>query len=94
MACMASSCATMQAIEPVQRPPAEYQRSRPVLVEFVTPEAVMLRCMQRGAFLPSIACADREVITIGNPCAFGGAYAAILCHELGHANGWPPHHPR
>jgi antirestriction protein ArdC len=29
-----------------------------------------------------------------NPCAFpdSDAYAHLLCHELGHANGWPPTH--
>ena len=34
--------------------------------------------------------------TLPNPCTFkrGGEYADLMCHELGHVNGWPPKHPR
>jgi antirestriction protein ArdC len=40
------------------------------------------------------ACATGERLVLPNPCAFGSndRYAALLCHELGHANGWPPTH--
>lgn len=34
--------------------------------------------------------------TLPNPCSFrrGEEYAELMCHELGHVNGWPPKHPR
>lgn len=34
------------------------------------------------------------VLIVKNPCRESGAYAAVLCHELGHVNGWPVNHPR
>ena len=34
--------------------------------------------------------------TLPNPCSFkrGGEYADLMCHELGHVNGWSAKHPR
>lgn len=82
-------CATMQSLDPVETPPTKYQNSRPVLVEFVPPEMVTIRCFQRGSLIPANACADREIITITNPCkTTNESYAKRLCHELAHVNGW------
>jgi hypothetical protein len=40
------------------------------------------------------ACASGRRITMPNPCDYpaGDEYAALLCHELGHLNGWPATH--
>jgi hypothetical protein len=53
----------------------------------------MPRCIERGAAVLANACADRELITITNPCAYQGeSYAKRLCHEMGHVNGWDAGH--
>ncbi|KCZ47256.1 hypothetical protein HY17_19135 [Hyphomonas sp. CY54-11-8] len=78
------------------------QEDRIVPVEFAAPGMIEYRCAERGAkFVDDrgsgvIACADSALITISNPCALsdGGWYARTLCHELAHANGWPPNHSR
>lgn len=31
-------------------------------------------------------------VILKNPCRATGASARAACHELGHANGWPPLH--
>jgi len=40
------------------------------------------------------ACETGGRIIAPNPCSFPDtdAYARILCHEIGHANGWPSTH--
>ena len=97
------------AAKPAQRvsqeepplPPAEFQFDKTLVIEFMHPDRVVARCAERGATVfvePGIAggaCADGERISAPNPCYFSGMdfYARLLCHELGHANGWPPHHP-
>lgn len=47
----------------------------------------------------AIACAGRNakgipIVALPHPCALAGReiYATILCHELGHVNGWPGTH--
>lgn len=34
-------------------------------------------------------------IIVSNPCRASpqGSYGRIVCHEIGHANGWPADHP-
>lgn len=81
-------CAAINRVTPVERPPVEYQHSRPILVEFVSPEAVMARCFERGSLVPAMACADTDKITISNPCATDESFSRTLCHELAHVNGW------
>lgn len=34
----------------------------------------------------------QPVIIAANPCKQPGSYAATLCHEIGHVNGWPYDH--
>ena len=94
-------CVSIQALEPVISPPGVYQRDNRVMVEFVSPAMVGIRCAERGArFLgmPGVnagACGDEHLITMANPCLTltAGWYAEVLCHELAHANGWPSDHP-
>ncbi len=90
-------CISVQALEPVISPPGVYQRDNRVMVEFVHPTMVGIRCAERGVRfmgMPGInsgACADAELITMANPCLTptAGWYADTLCHELAHVNGWP-----
>ncbi|HVL29543.1 MAG TPA: hypothetical protein VM326_02335 [Sphingomicrobium sp.] len=44
----------------------------------------------------TVACAltDRRIVVTPNPCLFATRewYAAILCHEIAHLNGWSGEH--
>jgi hypothetical protein len=94
------ACVSFQALEPVISPPGVYQRDNRVMVEFVHPAMVGIRCAERGVRfmgMPGVnsgACADAELITMANPCftVTGGWYAETLCHELAHVNGWAHDH--
>lgn len=85
--------AALTACSSVQLPPEAYRGSRPVLVDFMGDGEAFTYCTN-AAGTPAIACANRFRIWIENPCLYQGAYAALLCHELGHVNGWPGDHPR
>jgi hypothetical protein len=86
-------CATIQSIDPVQSPPARFQRPTVAQVEFLAAEQIIPRCIERGAMILANACADQKLITITNPCAYQGeSYARRLCHEMGHVAGWPADH--
>jgi hypothetical protein len=82
-----SGCVSIQAIEPVIKPPAAFREDITVAVEFLPPALVGLRCARRGATflgLPGInsnACADAELISITDPCltVTAGAYALAMC---------------
>ena len=88
-----TACATMQSIDPVQTPPARFQANTTATVEFLSAEAIIPRCLERGAMILANACADTKLITITNPCNYQGeSYARRLCHELGHINSWPADH--
>lgn len=70
-------------------PPTKYQGDARVVVEMVSASAVKARCNDEA-----VACAFRDprttIIVMPNPCLYreSDAYAAVLCHELAHANGW------
>lgn len=86
-------CATMQSIDPVQTPPARFQSDTIASVEFIAAERIIPRCIERGATVLANACADRNLITITNPCAYQHeSYAKRLCHEMAHVNGWDAAH--
>jgi hypothetical protein len=62
-----------------------------------------LACENRSRYAKLVCSklADKDTFvtfpdTLPNPCTFkgGGQYANLMCHELGHVNGWPPKHPR
>jgi hypothetical protein len=85
-----SGCFTLQVIEPVIPPPAQYTGDVTVPVEFAIPGTIGLRCAERGATflgLPGItsgACADTSLITMLDPCLTltAGPYAQGLCEGL------------
>ena len=88
-----TACATMQSIDPVQTPPRQFQGNTTATVEFLSAERIIPRCIERGAMILANACADRELITITNPCEYQHeSYARRLCHEMGHVNGWDAGH--
>ena len=80
-------------------PPERFQRDGAALIIFASIGAVATLCGgPDGEGHAPIGCAgvkDRTPIIIApNPCLAAGqdVYAAIMCHELGHVNGWPPSH--
>lgn len=95
---MLQGCAVTAPLEPVQAPPARFRHNTIVPVQFVDQSVTGIACANRAksaVLLASQACADTDLITMPNPCtvANGGWYARVFCHELAHANGWPPEHP-
>ena len=82
-----AGCVSIAPIEPVKNPPLKYRANSVVLVEFVHPMKVGLRCAERGASAHGIpiamACADRGLMTMPNPCVTitGGSYANIICEQ-------------
>lgn len=81
---------------------AETKAYRLIRVEFIHPDLIAQRCLERsGSDQTELkeaiqACRNSVMITVTNPCAEGdlGWYANLLCHEMGHANGWPANHAR
>lgn len=87
------ACATLQSLDPVQTPPRQFQSDTTARVEFLSADRIIPRCIERGAVILANACADHTLITITNPCAYPGeSYAARLCHEMAHINGWDTAH--
>lgn len=82
------------------RPPARFQGSITMRMQFVAPSEVTTRCVAIGDDPPPcgytwLACTmiERRESIFPNPCASpGDPYADLLCHELAHANGWPATH--
>lgn len=72
--------------------PRQYRGDATVTVRFANPTDVEGLCAMIGA-PNSAACANDQIMIVPNPCRYHGYYAEILCHELGHVNGWPPDHP-
>lgn len=82
-------------------PPARFQQDTEATRVIFTGQAAQ-KCAGAGlkpvAETETNACAligaSRREIIIGNPCKATGKYAADLCHEIGHLNGWPKDHGR
>jgi hypothetical protein len=83
-----SGCATMAQADYIERPPEAFQKPNTVTVEFVSPEAAPIRCLERGLLIPAYACGSKSLVTLPNPCAFRGKFAELTCHELARSNGW------
>jgi hypothetical protein len=80
------------------RPPAVFQRDATVTLEFARQSKIDAGCQalfgKPPAGMRTNACATGRRLIMPNPCSFpdSDTYAHLLCHELGHANGWPPTH--
>lgn len=78
-------------------PPISRRGDARAIVEFIHPEAVASACagamVVSGTYGEPLACTrmepGRPTVVMPNPCSFPwDAYAAMLCHEVGHVNGW------
>lgn len=88
---LAASGLLLSACEPapyVERPPPEFQDDvADVRIAFLSD--VDHACRTPGAPAAEIyGCEFYGKIFVPNPCSAQGAYADLLCHELGHVNGW------
>lgn len=81
---------------------AETHSKRLLLIEFVHPDDLVWRCSERSGLYSDmedgkiVACRNSVMMTVINPCLSEarGWYDNLLCHELGHVNGWPANHSR
>ncbi len=98
---MTASWSPDQAYGRRAEPAGRYRGDAAIWVEFVDAEKIGLRCAERGAVafgqptLNALSCSNSAMMTLPNPCSVvdGGWYADLLCHEMGHANGWAANHP-
>ena len=82
----------LAACEPagrVSRPPPEFQGDRHSMVTFTSdPDAACRGISTHAGDARILGCEFHSALVVLNPCGVAGAYADLLCHELGHANGW------
>lgn len=80
--------AACEPAPPVQRPPPALQDDlADVRVGFLTD--IDRACRTPSAPAGEIyGCELYGKIFVANPCSQTGAYADVLCHELGHVHGW------
>jgi hypothetical protein len=80
------------------RPPAVFQHDATVTLRFAGQAQIDASCQilfgKAPAGLRTNACTTKQDLIMPNPCGYPDSdpYAHLLCHELGHANGWPPTH--
>lgn len=85
-------------------PPVQYQgNAKPLVVITVTDPNTKEACgvAQKGYVILGCQRATKEGISLlwmPNPCIFPeaqwqGSYAHLMCHEMGHAQGWGGDHP-
>lgn len=77
-------------------PPEEYQGDNAAVALFVAPEAIEKLCgTAAGESQEIISCSGIDknrtpIVILLNPCLMppDDLYAGLVCHELGHINGW------
>ena len=80
------------------RPPARFQAAATTVVQISDQAGVDRTCHalfgKPPAGMKTDACFTGERMVLPNPCDFPQteSYARMLCHELGHVNGWPSTH--
>jgi hypothetical protein len=72
-------------------PPQRFQGNTAAAVVFTDERTVQRMCPHVRM---AVGCTVGRTIYVPNPCRWGDAYATLLCHELGHVNGWSTHHER
>lgn len=76
-------------------PPPRYRRDTWAHVLFVAPKRITTFCddVPNPPGWETEACQEGFTVWMPNPCLFDEEYARILCHEIGHVNGWSNNHP-
>lgn len=75
-------------------PPKQYRGDATLKVDFTRHASTL--CSIVKAEPGSIACAGigSDWAIMPNPCGWSDPYARMMCHEIGHANGWGAEHGR
>jgi hypothetical protein len=79
-------------------PPARFQKDVTVTIEMREQAGIDAGCRALFGAPPSgmktNACYTGAKVIMPNPCTYPetDTYAHMLCHEIGHANGWAPTH--
>ena len=97
---MAAALATVAHSTPYSdsRPPEVFQRDATMTLELANQDEINDTCHALFGAPPAgmrtQACTTGQRVVMPNPCTFpdSDAYAHLLCHELGHLNGWPSTH--
>ena len=82
------------------RPPVRFQGDATVKLEITDQAGIERACHPLfgapPAGMKTDACQTGDRVILPNPCTFpeSDRYAALLCHELAHANGWSRNHER
>ena len=80
------------------KPPARFQREATTVIQVTDQTGINRTCHALfgapPAGMKTDACFTGERMVLPNPCSFPQteSYARMLCHELGHVNGWPSTH--
>ena len=80
------------------KPPARFQGPTTVVLQVTDQAGIDRVCHplfgKPPAGMKTDACHTGEKVVLPNPCTFpqSDGYARMLCHELGHANGWSANH--
>ena len=79
-------------------PPERFQKAATLTLELSDQAGIDRKCQALFGRLPdglkANACHTGDRVIMPNPCSFPQTetYARLLCHELGHENGWPATH--
>jgi len=82
------------------KPPVRFQGPTTVTLQVTDQAGIDRVCHplfgKPPAGMKNDACQFADRVVLPDPCTFPETdrYAAILCHELGHANGWSSRHDR
>ena len=102
LALLVAACAVAATTSMVDSgyPPPKYQHDGIAAVTFfVGQKKINSICGEAGPGYQTQACAfsgDRKLV-LPNACDAefeGQSFARLVCHEMGHLNGWPGNHPR
>lgn len=93
--------AALSPADQLTLPPSYYRRpldgsDLSVTMKFVSAVDLSKWCHQPPGSAGACTLRDRKghvTIVAPNPCASSADYAILLCHEIGHANGWGGQHP-
>jgi hypothetical protein len=86
---------TNSTFEFAGQPPLRYREDASTVVEFTSADEVNRRCAGGVPICGKrfLGCRRGNKLIMPHPCrANPESYAALLCHEVAHVNGWPAYH--
>lgn len=76
-------------------PQPKYMGNKIVIVKFVDDANTKKNCgVASEGHIVACSGIGQDWMILPNACQFkDDPYARVVCHELGHSNGWPANHP-